>query len=116
MSPVFRRTTPGLTEKWSSSRRAGSDTFATETAPPELDAVLEVHPFPLGVVVVVVAAAATTAVGTVVAEFEPSAFFAVTRARSVFASSTVFSAYVFWSAPRSPRSSRRPCRSGATRT
>jgi hypothetical protein len=41
----------------------------------------------------------TTAVGTEVAEFEPSAFFAVTRTRIVLATSTVFKTYVLSVAP-----------------
>jgi hypothetical protein len=48
---------------------------------------------------VVGGAAVTTPVGTDVAEFEPSVFFAVTRARSVLPESTDLSAYVLSVAP-----------------
>ena len=48
---------------------------------------------------VVGGAAATTAVGTDVAEFEPSLFLPVTRTRSVLPESTAFRSYVFAVAP-----------------
>src|SRR5689334_10685502 len=93
MSWVDREITVGET-LWPSIRsRAGGEASLTSSVPlPEVGQ-------PSFVVGGGAGFAVTTAVGTEVDAVEPSAFFAVTRERMVFPTSTLLSVYVFSVAP-----------------